>query len=286
MDEKLKVQSPWIINLGSIRDAMDKQRGKQERILALQGDLKELGSEKFNYTLMPEPYIGNPDAEIYLLNLNPALDKLLESEDPEEIKCLKRRFEEHILCNYAFYDEVGGISCEKYKEFPFYHLNPDYKCFQGFWWWYGKLRPLIEKVSEKPGFSKLEEAFKKVASSIFGIELLPYHSKNFGSGRDLVKRLGEGNNDRPCLESVKYNIRLVEDALRKNKTIIIMKGRVEWVELIKRMPDYKKAENRVYELISTQNSVITENNINPSFNRDDPKKSIMAELADIIATKK
>ncbi|MGC9123585.1 MAG: hypothetical protein ACP5IB_05915 [Thermoplasmata archaeon] len=243
--EELKKQSPWLINFNSIKNAIE----NSSKEIGIENEIEKLKEKSFNFTLMPEPYLGNPYAKIYLLNLNPAVDDLLDLKDPPEIKPIWNRYKEHVLCNYVFYDEAHCNFSEKlkeYRKFPFYHLDPYYKYFQGFWWWYKKLNPLIEKVIENLHIST-DKALEKLANSIFNVELISYHSNKF---INLPKEILEN------FESSKYNRELVEKALDEGKIIIVMQGYLKWIKFVPRL----SSSNNVYKLKS-RNSVISDNNI-------------------------
>ena len=226
------MDNPWA-------DKVRSWQKESERYI-LEEDEKVLDSknltEKFELKLLPEPYIGNREAPIYLLNLNPSVEDLMCLPDPEEIKPLMDRLKSHILCNYTFYENKNeGFHCDQYAKFKFYHLDPAYKYFQGFWWWYKKLKKLIERLQTHD----LLDSFKISANSFFNIEYLPYHSKQyFNIGCKLPSQ---------C-----FNIELVKTALKEGKIIIIMKGIKQWKEEIGNFAEYEK----VYTLNSYQNSII------------------------------
>lgn len=232
----------------------------------LKSDMAVLNSRnvkgRFDFTLLPEPYIGNPDAPVYLLNLNPSVDDLMDLEDPKEIEPLKERLRAHILCNYVLYDTTAGFDSEEFQKFPFYHLDPNYKCFQGFWWWYRKLRRLMEEM-RRPGKSKYE-SFKIVANSVFNVEFLPYHSKCYFDVGSI-------------LPSQEFNFDLVRSALGQQKIIVIMKGESHWT---KEIPQLSRSNN-VYKLGSSQNSVISEGNMRPMSGKISGKE-IFVDLVDAI----
>lgn len=104
--------------------------------------------------LIPEPFLGVPDAPVVLLNLNPGFtdDDLSWHEDPE--------FKAQSLANLA----------HRASPYPFYLLNPDLRA-PGVRWWTRKLRALIERVG-----------LERVASRLLCVELFPYHSRRFGHG--------------------------------------------------------------------------------------------------------
>ena len=254
-------ENPWFINFESVR--------KKDNIFALEVDLKQLSERKkehhFNFTLFPEPFIGNPNAPIYLLNLNPAIDELIDLEDPCEIFPLKERLKEHIICNSVFYKgNISELNCEALQSFPFYHLDPHYKYFQGFWWWYKKLKKLVEEIrnSGKSVFESLE----MVSNSIFNVEFLPYHSRYY-------VEIG-------CeLPSQQFNFKLVRNALNEGKIIVVMKGKDRWFKTIPEL----KTSNNVFTLKSARNSVISPNNLtSPSSKENENHETIFHHIVERI----
>jgi len=179
--------------------------------------------------LYPEPFIGNPKAPIYLLNLNPGYSEGDEDDMP-------------MLKNYIF---------KNYRhECPFYYLIDELKETNGAKWWrFGKSKPKLA-----PRLGKLIAEFggdvEKVARSVFCIEYFPYHSKKFS-----VKEIKD-------LPSQTYSKHLIEKAIReKEDTIfIIMRKKEELFDLI---PELEGAESagRVFRCFSSQNPCITEENI-------------------------
>ena len=232
------MHNPWAVNVGSwLKESERYMLEEDQKVL----DFKNL-TEKFELKLLPEPYIGNRDAPIYLLNLNPSVEDLLCLPDPEEIKLLKARLKAHMICNYLFYENKNEwIKCDEYLKFKFYHLDPEYKYFQGFWWWYRKLKKLLEGLQKD---NKLYDSFKIAADSLFNVEYMPYHSKQY---IDIGCRL----------PSQEFNFGLVETALKEDKIIIIMKGKKQWMRAIPGL----ESHNKVYTLKSAQNSVISEKNL-------------------------
>jgi len=109
---------------------------------------------KLNLKLFPEPFIGDPEAPVYLLNLNPGFNES-DKEDMEDLK------------NYIF---------KNYKhKCPFYYLNDNLKETNGGKWWRQRLGELIEECG-----------IKKVANNVFCIEYFPYHSNKWTSGKVCI----------------------------------------------------------------------------------------------------
>ena len=231
------MDNPWANNIRSWL--------KESERYVLEEDQKVLDSknltEKFELKILPEPYIGNREAPIYLLNLNPSVDDLMSLPDPEEIKRLKARLKSHMICNYLLYEnKTERYDCDQYLKFKFYYLDPEYKYFQGFWWWYKKLRRLLEGLQK----DNLFDSLKIAANSLFNVEYMPYHSKRY-------IKIGYK------LPSQEFNFGLVETAIKEDKIIIIMKGKNQWTEAIPNL----ETSGKVYTLKSTRNSVISDKNL-------------------------
>ncbi len=105
--------------------------------------------EYFIHTnLLPEPFLGNPNAPVVLLNLNPGYnDKDLDFQD--------ERFTELSQDNRLH--RGGG--------YPFYLLNPEIENTLGYKWWDSRLRELIKACGRGC-----------VAQNVLAVEMMPYHS--------------------------------------------------------------------------------------------------------------
>lgn len=103
--------------------------------------------------LLPEPFIGNPEAPVVLLNLNPGFDEV------DHIWHVTPTFQAAVRANLAHQDQP----------WPFYPLNPDFQGYGGNRWWGSKLRSLIEMYGRE-----------LVSQTILVVELFPYHSSRFG----------------------------------------------------------------------------------------------------------
>ena len=103
--------------------------------------------------VFPEPYIGNPDAPVVLLALNPGYcdqDKVVQAQpDFAEAYWKSLRFEP--------------------QPYPFYYLDPRFHDTPGSRWWRKRLRALIE-----------ESTLLAVAQNILCIQIFPYASTKHG----------------------------------------------------------------------------------------------------------
>jgi hypothetical protein len=118
----------------------------------------------------PEPFLGNPDAPVVLLCLNPGY-----SSDCD------RWYGDPVFANRARASLVHEPS-----PYPFHLLDPSQPA-PGHHWWSRKLRPLINATS-----------LQAVARGVLCVEFFPYHSERFGHTKlrvpsqeysfDLVRR--------------------------------------------------------------------------------------------------
>ena len=172
--------------------------------------------------ILPEPYIGNVDAPIYLLSLNPGYsDKDLHWHS-------KKNFKSAIKSN-LLHEPI---------DYPFYFLNPEFRESPGAAWWQGKLKRLI-----------FDTTLEIVANNIFCVEYFSYHSENY---KEIPKSISS-----ELLKSQRYSIYLVRQAIKRNANVIIMRSSKKWFSSV---PDLKDNKN-VYELRNPQNVCVTPNNL-------------------------
>jgi hypothetical protein len=108
--------------------------------------------------LLPEPFLGSPDAPVVLLSLNPGYspDDLRHHQDP----LFASRSRANLLHLPAAY--------------PFYLLAPDLSA-PGRHWWDRKLGPLSRVAGREA-----------VARGVLCVEYFPYHSRQFGHRALLI----------------------------------------------------------------------------------------------------
>jgi hypothetical protein len=182
----------------------------------------------YHTNILPEPFYGSPDAPVYLLLANPGFsDEDKEYHDSEKFKGIISR----------------NLNHEK-SEYPFYFLNPELKDSPGGEWWLKRVRELI-----------LNTSLEQVARGIFTVELMPYHSKKF-------KLLPESISKNGLFPSSDYSIHLVNEAMRANKHIIVMRSSKLWEKAVPELKTY----NRRYQLNSPQAVYLTSKNL-PEFSK-------------------
>lgn len=162
--------------------------------------------------LLPQPYIGNlATARAVILLLNPGHDP---SDYHAELRCpeVRDRFERTLR------QQFEG------EEYPFQFLDPSLAWHGGFRWWHRKLRALIEALSGKWGCD-YARARKHVSSRIAALQLVPYHSRDFGLAE---KRVLELQSSRLALDYVSSE--LVPRAQRGEVAVVAMRKARLWFD--------------------------------------------------------
>ena len=160
-------------------------------------------NHKLQLGVLPEPFIGNPDAPIFLLSLNPGFDPSDHEHHARE------DFSEAIWRNLK----------HEPSDYPFYFLDPRFRDTGGAEWWLKKLRVLIEDTS-----------LEAVAQGLFCVEFFGYHSVNY---RPIPKRI--------CKEPLphqQYGFHLVRKAVERGAEIIVMRQQKNWVAHVSELDGY------------------------------------------------
>ena len=157
-------------------------------------------SVKIRHHVPPEPYIGNPNAPIILLNLNPGYAD-------EDIEYYQNEFVLALWKKNLFHEKM---------DYPFYILHPEFdQNLGGTSWWRKKLREMIEICG-----------VKKVAEYICCVEYFPYHSVRYKPQKSV-------------LASQRYNFEMVREAIRNQAIIIIMRSEKNWARAVPELEEYK-----------------------------------------------
>lgn len=173
--------------------------------------------------LYPEPFVGDPDANVYLLTGNPG-------------------FSDRDNCFFCL-DILPTILKDVYS-----HKNKD------FFWIDTKYKieaecPRSKRKIVHPGQEYWQKRLKDLTRTIgrtprlFELEFYPYHSKDF-----------YGFMKEP-LPSFEYTRQLVKKAIQEKKTIFILRHKLEWLAAI---PELK---NHYHTLKSPRNTYLTHGNL-------------------------
>ena len=207
------------------------QNNPKQDYLILEADklvvdkFNETANEKFRIhtEIMPAPFMGNVlEAQVLLLLLNPGYDE--EEERKNYYNLYRHYWENEIQHKHSIPD------------LPLFCLEDSYINFSDYW--QKRLNHLIKATSKE-----------KVAKNVAIVQYFPYHSKKF---KLIPKRILEDN-----LVSQKYNFYLIEKAIERNATIIILRGTKLWYKAV---PLLEKYENKCFTN-SRQNTTLTKINL-------------------------
>jgi hypothetical protein len=180
-----------------------------------------LDNHKIHLELLPEPFLGNPNAGVVLLNLNPGFNN-----KDEKFHTRDNYFQKQSLMNL-----IHHSNC------PFYLLDEKLKDSPGYIWWSKRLKRVIEQCNDK----------SKITKNLLSIELFPYHSKRF--------------KEMPPLPSQKYTKHLVEQAIKRQAIIILIRSRKRWLNLIPELGEYQN----FYSLKNPRCAYISPKNLPDAF---------------------
>lgn len=153
---------------------------------------------QIRHDVLPEPYLGNPDASVILLSFNPGFK---ESDIAFYAQAhVQALWHKNILHQPAAY--------------PFYLLDPTLADdVGGNRWWRRKLKPLLEGAG-----------VAHVARQLC-IEFFPYHSLRYQGLKQV-------------LPSQQYSFYLVRRALQHGAVIVIMRGEKLWMTVVPELTNY------------------------------------------------
>lgn len=148
--------------------------------------------------VLPEPYIGRIDAPVVLLNINPGYT-------PEDVRFTNDEYAR---------DQWRRNVLHQPADYPFYPLDPKLEWTPTAHWWTRRLRSLLAEVDRQA-----------IANALLCIEYFAYHSC-----RD-PHFPGE-------VPSQAYSFALVDQAIDRGATILIMRGVRAWRHRIPRLNGY------------------------------------------------
>ena len=179
---------------------------------------------------LPDQAIGGLDkAKIIFLLLNPGFD-----DKDISVNMTLPHFVEANRRNLT--DPFGS---------PFYYFGSDLEQTGGYEWWSRILNPLLQD-----GITEV-----MLREKIMAIEYFPYHSKTY---KDL-----------PIVPSQQVAFNLVGEAIKRKKTIVIMRGKSYWT-------------NAVSELAAYENTIVHPNPRNVSISPKNIGKANFNKIKNLI----
>ena len=194
-------------------------QGEAARIISMNGKDYSL-----DLHLYPEPFAGNPDAPVYILNGNPGLD------------ARDRR-----IMQYPNWSNMMVQSYNPTKNSTMYWLDEQWesKIFSqvlnspgtyrsGFRWWLGnKNRTQANSIWKSGIASSLKNRYPDLHKNVFNVEYFPYHSKSLNMNLINGYISARGKDPNSVVSIVNSYLK---NALNAGKVFIIMRCEKEWIE--------------------------------------------------------
>ncbi|MBU1043873.1 MAG: hypothetical protein KJ915_05690 [Candidatus Omnitrophica bacterium] len=160
--------------------------------------------------LLPVPYLGNPNkAKVVVLCLNPGYNKILDERA-------------YFKDKYYFRESLESLKFTSHT--PFYCLDTKFDYSGGYLWWTRLLKPLIKDFG-----------LKVMSEKLMCLQYIGYHSITF--------------REPPCiLPSQKFTFYLLEQAIKENKTIVIMRSKKLWIRSVPKLGSYPFIELKNYRM--------------------------------------
>lgn len=186
----------------------------------------------FNTQIWPEPFIGDPKANVYLLGGNPGLSQGAKGDYTDEVSLTDDSILSKIIEDNLNHRISSNIN-------PFtYPVSSTSKKHPGEKWWRRKISSLMKELGLD---------FDKDKLSIFDVEFFPYHSTNT-AGIDMKDLI---------IPSSAYTNQLIREAMGNNKLIVIIRKYKAWIERIPELENY----GNLLILSDYQNNSLTKGNL-------------------------
>ncbi len=157
--------------------------------------------------LLPCPFLGNyQKASIIFLCLNPGY---IETKDVVDYNN-----------DYYFQESLKTLTMQ--SNTPFFCLNPMVNFSGAYIWWTKILKRLIDQFG-----------WKRLSEKLMCLQFLAYHSKTYTNP--------------PCtLPSQSFTFEILRQAIKDQKTIVIMRSEKLWIKAVPELKDYPYIELKNY----------------------------------------
>ncbi len=191
------MQNPWLQLPHTAPYVLPQDASFVERF-----NLKARDEHKIHLDVLPEPFLGSPDAPVVLLNLNPGYNphNVVNHTRPDFVRANRAQLEHRAAVDW-----------------PFYLLDPAVAFDSGYRWWSKRLRQPIEELGQRA-----------VASNVLCVEFFPYHSRRCGFSKSFR------------VPSQEYGFHLVRSAMARNAHVVVMRARAYWFREIPELATYSR----------------------------------------------
>ena len=195
--------------------------------------------------LFPEPFLGHPDAPIYLLGGNPGYSD-------NDLECL--------MTTKGYLDILKKSIVHEYKTSEY--NDTDFGFFD---------ERIAESEAAKWWNTHVNE---KIRDKIFNIEFFAYHSKKADGLKKYFDTI-DSKNPQPTCASNEYADSLIDKAMIDKKILIITRFKKYWFKRIKKLEEYRK----LYVLLNHQSALVKPRNLVAYQELEELKNNSWASLA-------
>ncbi len=179
--------------------------------------------------LLPEPYMGNPKANIILLYSNPGISSSKTEKNEHKVE----KFKSFLIKNLT-HEPV---------EYPYYYLNPDFEETAGGVWIMDRIREIFEILLDEIKDKRKVQLL--LSNNFFTLQLHPFHSREF-----------QPINNSFSMDA--YTIQLFMDAIerveKEEALMICTRSYVEWNKVYQKKEGTKKNLEDIPNFIRTKNA--------------------------------
>lgn len=178
---------------------------------------------KLQTGVMPAPFNGGLDAaRVVFLSLNPGYDENDNLRSEEYRTAIRENLDDpYGYNNFVYLD----------KRFSTLKKGTSVISDPGYDWWMSKTHWLMQNG-------------QSIGGRFMALEWFPYASKRFKAASQIFP-------------SQRYTFEILREAMRRNKMIVILRGRAKWLESVPELATY----GNLLELRSPQNVCVSPNNV-------------------------
>lgn len=190
-----RVENPWVELPASAPFVLPSDA---ERVSAFNDRRQPSDCTRLLFDLLPEPWIGRPDAPVVLLRPGPGYT-------PDDIRFTGNASAREVWRRNILHQPL---------DYPFYPLDPALAGAAHAIWWRRKLRQVLAIADERT-----------VANNLLCVEAVPYHAYRY-SGLPGI------------LSSRRYSVDLIDRAIDRNALILMANMARFWHEAVPRLQGY------------------------------------------------
>lgn len=205
---------------------------------------KRQEAARIHKEFLAEPYLGNPDAPVVLLNSNPGYDSEEQAHQEPDYRSLSFDNLRHSPLPYPLFwlDPVpNGIT----------KLLTGMETFEYRWWYNHVVRPLLQPYRIAEGTLRAQTVQRAIAQNVFVVNSCAYHAQALLRGDALN------------MPSQVYSEYLVARAMARGALVLVLRFDDYWLPILQRNPQHPKTS--VVVLTDPNAAFVSSNSWPPDF---------------------